>query len=210
MTQRADQTSRVLREIALAHFQRDGVAGADVAAIAAEAGVSERTFYRHFATKDEVLFGDVTTSLEWLTAILRGRPEDEDIIDGLLLALQSTPRPRATIDLGQLRASLLSRERVERWLRDLQGQLCHELEKLLAARGHGTLEARLQAQLLSGATFAGLTVWMDAGNQDLTRLVTTVTQALDRLRPIIGTPPPSRRKRPRRPATRSTTRHGET
>jgi AcrR family transcriptional regulator len=182
---RAAQTSQLLREVAITHFRRDGVSGADVAAIAAEAGVTERTFYRHFASKDEVLLGDVSERLDWLTTILRGRPDDEDIIDGLLLALRSTPHPRATLDLTELRASLLSRERIERWLHELQGQLRGELEQLLVGRRLSLPEARLQAQLLSAATFAGLTGWMDSSDHSLSGLLAAVTAALERLRPVL-------------------------
>ena len=56
---KADRTRAALREVALRHFVADGFEAASVPAIAAEVGVTERTFYRHFATKDEVLFGDV-------------------------------------------------------------------------------------------------------------------------------------------------------
>ncbi len=196
---KAQRTREALRDVALDHFQRDGVAGADVTAIAAEAGVTERTFWRHFATKDEVLFGDVNEQLEWLRALLRGRPGDEDLVDGLLLALQASPRPAATLDLARLRADLLSRERVESWLRELQGQLCAELEDLLLDRGHEALDARLRAQVLSGATFAALTTWMDEGGR-LTDLLPTVTAALERVRPVVSDParPGARGTRSRR------------
>ncbi|HME77024.1 MAG TPA: TetR family transcriptional regulator [Mycobacterium sp.] len=52
--QRLQTRARVF-DAALAEFGRSGLAGADVAAIAAAAGVARGTFYFHFPTKEHVL-----------------------------------------------------------------------------------------------------------------------------------------------------------
>jgi AcrR family transcriptional regulator len=52
---RAETEARALLEAALAVLRRDGAAGLTVAAVLAEAGLSTRAFYRHFASKDELL-----------------------------------------------------------------------------------------------------------------------------------------------------------
>src|ERR1700722_3304796 len=49
-----------LEEAALALFSELGFDNTTVAAIAERAGVTERTFFRHFADKREVLFGGGT------------------------------------------------------------------------------------------------------------------------------------------------------
>lgn len=49
------QTRARLFDAAVAEFGRSGLAGADVAAIAAAAGVARGTFYFHFPTKEHVL-----------------------------------------------------------------------------------------------------------------------------------------------------------
>jgi AcrR family transcriptional regulator len=52
--QRLQTRARVF-DAAVAEFGRSGLAGADVAAIAASAGVARGTFYFHFPTKEHVL-----------------------------------------------------------------------------------------------------------------------------------------------------------
>ena len=52
--QRLQTRARVF-DAAIAEFGRSGLAGADVAAIAATAGVARGTFYFHFPTKEHVL-----------------------------------------------------------------------------------------------------------------------------------------------------------
>jgi len=52
---RRQQTRERILGAAIAEFQRAGMAGAEVAAIVAAAGVAHGTFYLHFPTKEHVL-----------------------------------------------------------------------------------------------------------------------------------------------------------
>ena len=61
-----------LVDIAIGRFDRDGFEATTVEAIAAEAGVSARTFYRYFGTKEEVVFHEVPASIERLGELLDG------------------------------------------------------------------------------------------------------------------------------------------
>src|ERR1700754_717325 len=108
---KADRTRAALREAALRHFVAHGFEAASVPAIAAEVGVTERTFYRHFATKDEVLFGDLVTRLAWFATSIRERPAEEDLARSVLAALASAPtEPRLMVEIPRLRSELLSAE----------------------------------------------------------------------------------------------------
>ena len=76
--QRSQATKEALRRVALERFKRDGFANVTVSQLAAEAGVTERTFFRHFPTKEAVLFEDYETQLDWLAEALAKRPASEN------------------------------------------------------------------------------------------------------------------------------------
>ncbi|MGV0618395.1 helix-turn-helix domain-containing protein, partial [Mycolicibacterium elephantis] len=82
-TQRRQATKEALRKVALARFAQDGFANVTVSQLAAEAGVTERTFFRHFPTKEAVLFADYETHLEWLAEALARRPTSESVFDAV-------------------------------------------------------------------------------------------------------------------------------
>ncbi|WP_244930071.1 TetR/AcrR family transcriptional regulator [Nocardioides sp. W7] len=185
---KADRTRAALRDAALRRFVADGFEAASVSAIAAEVGVTERTFYRHFATKDEVLFGDVVTRLEWFRRALRERPDGEGLIRSVLASLGSAPTdPRLMVEIARLRSELLSPERIERTFRDRQGAMATELRAVLLERGVPELAAAVRAEVVAGAVFAALAVWTEApAPHDLTRLGTLTEEALAQVRPALG------------------------
>ena len=184
---KADRTRAALREVALRHFVADGFEAASVPAIAAEVGVTERTFYRHFATKDEVLFGDVADRLAWFATAMRERPEDEDLVRSVLAALGSAPTdPQLLAEIARLRTELLSADRIERTFRDRQGAMATELRAILTERGDSRLDAAVRAEVVAGAVFAALSVWTEGPEpRDLTGLADLTQQALERVRPAL-------------------------
>lgn len=184
---KAARTRARLRTTALRHFVEHGVDGANVARIAAEVGVTERTFYRHFATKDEVLFGDLVTRLEWFREAVRSRPAEEDIVQSVLAALGSAPvDPRLMVEIARLRAELLSPERIERTFRDRQAAMARELRALFVDRGVADLAAAVQAEVVAGAVFAALAVWTEAPPpHDLQQLGVLTGEALELVRPAL-------------------------
>jgi len=180
------RTRQALREAALRHFVAHGVDGASVPAIAAEVGVTERTFYRHFATKDEVLFGDLVTRLAWFNQALHERPADEDVVRSVLAALGSAPiDPRLMVQIARLRSQLLSPDRIESTYRDRQGAVARELRVLLRERGADELTATVRAEAIAGAVFGALTVWTEGTDHELADLYRLTEQALALLRPAL-------------------------
>ena len=67
-------TRDALRQSALEKFAERGFDAVTVAEVAEEVGVTERTFYRHFPTKESVLFQDYENRLDWLSSALASRP----------------------------------------------------------------------------------------------------------------------------------------
>ena len=76
-----------LQEAALALYSERGFDQTTAAQIAARAGLTERTFFRHFADKREVLFGGSALLGERIVAGVAGAPAAE---------APSTPLPAAS------------------------------------------------------------------------------------------------------------------
>ena len=73
-------TRRSLQQAALRLFLRRGFEQTTIDEISEAAGVSPRTFFRHFDTKEDVLVGDQEAMKERLAAALAGRPTDEPLL----------------------------------------------------------------------------------------------------------------------------------
>nr|WP_249420110.1 TetR family transcriptional regulator [Rhabdothermincola salaria] len=63
-----------MEDAALDLFDRDGFDATTVDAIAAEAGISPRTFFHYFATKEDVVVADHGDRLARIIAVLGGQP----------------------------------------------------------------------------------------------------------------------------------------
>jgi AcrR family transcriptional regulator len=69
-------TSVALREAALELFLEHSYSGTTVEQIANRAGVSPRTFFRYYATKDDVMFGQHEADKQALREFLNDRPDE--------------------------------------------------------------------------------------------------------------------------------------
>lgn len=74
---------RELRLIALRMFAERGFDATTIEQIAAAAGVSERTFFRYFATKASVLWSEFETEVETIRAELAAVPGDVPMMDAI-------------------------------------------------------------------------------------------------------------------------------
>ena len=76
-------------EAALALYGERGFENTTVAEIAERAGLTERTFFRHFADKREVLFGGAAMLEELLVSSVAGAPDSAAPIDAVVAALEA-------------------------------------------------------------------------------------------------------------------------
>jgi AcrR family transcriptional regulator len=108
-------TQQALRVAALQLFAEQGFHETTVEAISAAAGVSKRTFFLHFSSKDEVLLGHVAEQLDLLRASLAS----------------AAPNPHVFIRAGDAVTSL-ARDMQAREDLLLQLDLLHRVPALLA------------------------------------------------------------------------------
>ena len=78
-----------LEQAALALYGERGFENTTVAEIAARAGLTERTFFRHFADKREVLFWGAGALQELLVNSVASAPADAAPIDAVAAALEA-------------------------------------------------------------------------------------------------------------------------
>src|ERR1700752_5032537 len=120
--QKSQATKEALRRVALERFKRDGFANVTVTDLAADAGVTERTFFRHFPTKEAVLFEDYETQLEWLAEALARRPASENLFDAVLASVVSFPHDLEVVrQAALLRAALIGGAKAAGHLRGALG-----------------------------------------------------------------------------------------
>jgi TetR/AcrR family transcriptional regulator, regulator of mycofactocin system len=100
---RPQATSRhELQQIALRLFTEHGFDNTTIDQIAAEAGVSERTFFRYFSTKASVLWTEFETEVAAIRAALSAAPDEVPMMDAIREAVVSANHYRAE-DVPQMR-----------------------------------------------------------------------------------------------------------
>jgi AcrR family transcriptional regulator len=175
---RRELTRRALVDAAIKRFTAAGVAGTTVADITADAGVTERTFYRYFASKEEVLFAEYEDRIDWFRRALEVRPRDEPITRSVLIAVDAFPDdPRLVTEAAALR-SQLSDAQIAMHMQRVQGLLAAEVERHLLARDVDGLRAAVVAGMVAAAVFAAMTFWTRADGTDLAKLHAMTEKAL--------------------------------
>jgi AcrR family transcriptional regulator len=181
---RGERTRDALRRAAQVRFLAQGVEATSAEQIAADVGVSLRTFYRHFASKHELLFGDYDASLQWFRSALESRPLGESITEAVLAAIYSFPFDQASMyEVAELRDRTLDREQVEKHINHVQSEFAVEVERHLLRQGTpGDNDAKflssVVAQCVAAATFAAVDNWMRGDHSDLEELARLTELAL--------------------------------
>ena len=115
-----DRTRRAVQEqvvdVALSLFTAQGFDATTIDQVVAAAGISRRTFFRYFGTKEDLVLGDTAEQCRVLAAALEARPPEEDPWTALQRAAEALPeaqvpeeRARAVAGLVASSASLEAR-----------------------------------------------------------------------------------------------------
>ncbi len=169
MPRNGEEVRRRLQLAALELYRERGYEQTTATEIAAKAGVTERTFFRHFPDKREVLFDGEATFGDALTSAVRNAPPALGPWDTLFRAFRSVehiflenrplsePRRRIIASSPALQERELAKAR----------SLIASLASALCERGVPGHQATLAAQMGMAALSHAFATWLDEGSRDL-------------------------------------------
>jgi mycofactocin system transcriptional regulator len=169
-------TVAAIEKAALEVIAVQGFDATTVEDIAAAAGISRRTFFRYFASKNDIPFGDYSALLEGLKAWLAAEPTDRPILEVIADAVMRfnrvhsdgeiahRERMRLIMHTPSLRANAALRQ--DEWVDVLARYAAQRL-----GTESGALDARLVAHLALGASNAAYEQWLADDRADLVDLV---------------------------------------
>ena len=169
MPRNGEEVRKRLQWAALELYGERGYEETTAAEIAAKAGVTERTFFRHFPDKREVLFDGDATFSEALMSAVRDAPAALGPWDTLFLAFRSVkhlfvenrpfaePRQRVIARSPALQERAMAKTR----------SLIAGLSTALSERGTPTQQANLAAQMGMATLGHAVAAWFADGSSDL-------------------------------------------
>jgi AcrR family transcriptional regulator len=173
---------------ALALYRENGYDQTTVAEIAERAGLTERTFFRYFGDKREVLFAGQGRLLELYAATIAAAPEPATPLDMVAAALQAgTPVFEERREFGRQRQAVIDshpelqeREQLKR------ASMAAAMTEALQRRGVTELAASLAAEVAVIAFKTAFSRWVrDPGAPCLSQLI---EEALAELRLLTAQP----------------------
>jgi mycofactocin system transcriptional regulator len=203
---RPPATSRgELERVALELFAQDGFEATTVDRIAEAAGVSRRTFFRYYASKNDVVWGDFDTGLREMEQRLEALPDDVPLMTGLADAVvRFNALPADAVPAHRQRMSLILHVPALQAHSTLRYAAWRDVVARCAARRLdlpvGSLPAQLVGHVALAAAVASYEQWLRDEASDLTVLLAEAFAALELSLPDA----PTRRggAAPRRPARR--------
>jgi AcrR family transcriptional regulator len=194
-TARSERTREALRRAAVVRFLAQGVEDTSAEQIASDAGVSLRTFYRHFASKHDLLFADYDAGLHWFRAALATRPPDEPIIESVQSAILAFPFDVGAVpQIAALRAQELDPGRIAGAIRQVESDFAGAIEEHLTrsdSAAPGTdqrMHITVTARCIAAAVFGAMEFWMLGDDRSLPELARLCREALESLRQGIDDP----------------------
>jgi AcrR family transcriptional regulator len=185
-----------LEQAALELYLERGFDQTTVAEIASHAGLTERTFFRHFADKREVLFGGGALA-EGLAAAVDAAPDATAPLDAVIAALESLSdffaerqaHARRRQEVIAANPSLQERELIK------LASLATAMAGALRRRGVTEPAASLAAETGVAVFKVAFERWLDDARQR--NLAQHIRESLDELRTVTAVPSPARRSKKR-------------
>ncbi len=176
-------------------FWPKGVEDTSAEQIAADAGVTLRTFYRHFSSKHDLLFADYT-GLNWFRSALSDRPAGESIVDSVQAAIFAFPYDvDAVAKIAALRDHEIDPGRIVRHIQDVQADFADAIAAQLQRRSCVTeptpddrVRVAVTARSIAAAVFGAMEVWMLSDDRSLGELARVCHLGLETLRAGITEP----------------------
>lgn len=184
---RSERTRQALLQAAMRRFVADGVHQTSVADIAADVGVTERTFYRHFPSKHAVIFADYDIGFEWFARALALRPHGEPVTMSVRKAVDAFPFDFAMVrEAAAIRSRDLDQDIITNHIRRMRDQVADEIQRFIHERSaptaDGLMIADIAAHSLATAVFTALEAWMSTsehGIEELSRLTDVALSTLE-------------------------------
>jgi AcrR family transcriptional regulator len=186
---RGQRNREALITAAVELFETHGYDATTVEQIAGVAGVAPRTYFHHFATKEDILFDGYAERLDEATR--RFRASRSTTLWGALSEASAAVAEAiaAQPDIFIVRARMYASHAALRATRlrindDWIDQMTREVARWLDADAESDLRPRLAATVVNGANRAAIDTWVSGDGR--TDLVATMSQAVVLLRPSIN------------------------
>ncbi len=169
MPRDGEKVRRRLQEAALELYQDGGYDRTTAAQIAAKAGVTGRTFFRHFADKREVLFGGEDQFAAAITAAILDAPQGLPPLETLFHAVRKVEPIFVENRSFSTRRQVViaSNPALEERAQTKRQALTATVVSALVQRGVPQRLARLAAQLGMAVVNAAVLSWFESGSADL-------------------------------------------
>jgi AcrR family transcriptional regulator len=184
---------------ALDLFYNAGFENTNVDQIAAAAGVSRRTFFRYFASKEDILAATIRNFGEALATAISRQPPSQSQLLTAKLAVEEVLSPHFPGENAERTIQILRRSAAARSAQHLSSA---EVEEKLA-RAFSTrrrkrsisLQDRMLASITLSATRICSEVWIDHPKRSIARLVDEAFTALEELARLSSQPEKQSKKR---------------
>jgi AcrR family transcriptional regulator len=180
-----EKTRAALVRSALRQFTKRGFDHVTVEDIAQACDVSPRTFFRYFASKEDVLFADSDIQRARLLGVLASQPADMPPLRGLQAAVLTVAADYAEhLEPILLRHRIVAatpclRTRAAERLQGWEGLVLDELRASGRTDGMSELDLRLTVAAVTTALRVSTELWMEGGGEcDLPQLLNATLERL--------------------------------